>query len=193
MTDPVAIGLAGQTEQKEQTEFLERRLKGREQMWADWMWRQQWPTSNGNSFQAFPPLFVLQATIAGRGGHGTKLHVCYIPYRQMLSSNCSGKLLLCVTIVTNYDQNWRCRTPGNKASNSSIGWWYYSRANKQHHMLSQITMQWVRNISAAELQRWKNTAHTGGMSAGLMWTLPLSSRRSGKEEVHHWLISILYK
>jgi len=28
MIDPVAIGLAGQTEQKEQTEFRERRVKG---------------------------------------------------------------------------------------------------------------------------------------------------------------------
>jgi len=31
MIDPVAIGLAGQTEQKERTEFRERRVKGREQ------------------------------------------------------------------------------------------------------------------------------------------------------------------
>jgi len=30
MIDPVAIGLMGQTEQKEQTEFRERRVKGRE-------------------------------------------------------------------------------------------------------------------------------------------------------------------
>jgi len=29
--DPVGIGLAGQTEQKEQTEFRERKVKGREQ------------------------------------------------------------------------------------------------------------------------------------------------------------------
>jgi len=29
--DPVAIGLAGQTEQKERTEFRERRVKGREE------------------------------------------------------------------------------------------------------------------------------------------------------------------
>ena len=36
--DPVAIGLAGQTEQKERAEFRERKVKGREQtqMWADW-------------------------------------------------------------------------------------------------------------------------------------------------------------
>ena len=178
----------------ERTEFRGRTLKGREYMWADWTWCQQWHTSSGNSFQAFPPLFVLQATIAGCGGLGTKLHMCYIPYSQMLSSNCSGKLLLCVqcskpdnvpwnshttrfivqnegnsttvfivrherkpsneitsrshpewrvhlmhcattrlgavrivvchygtTIVTNHDQNWRCRRPGNKTSNSSIG------------------------------------------------------------------------
>ena len=41
---PVAIGLTGQTEQKERTEFRERRVKGREQtrLWADWMWCQQW-------------------------------------------------------------------------------------------------------------------------------------------------------
>ena len=29
--DPVAIGLTGQTEQKERTEFRERKVKGREQ------------------------------------------------------------------------------------------------------------------------------------------------------------------
>jgi len=56
--DPVAIGLAGQTEQKERTEFRERRLKGREQtqMWTDWMWRQQRHASRDKSFQAFPLL-----------------------------------------------------------------------------------------------------------------------------------------
>jgi len=32
MIDPVAIGLAGQTEQKEETEFRKRSVKGREQI-----------------------------------------------------------------------------------------------------------------------------------------------------------------
>jgi len=75
MIDPVAIRLAGQTEQKERTEFRERRVKGREQtqMWADWTWHQQRHTSRDKSVQAFSPLFVLQATKAGRGGLGTRL------------------------------------------------------------------------------------------------------------------------
>jgi len=36
-------------------------------------WHQQRHTSRDKSFQAFPPLFVLQATKAGRGGQGTRL------------------------------------------------------------------------------------------------------------------------
>ena len=69
------IRLAGQTEQKERTEFRERRVKGREQtqMWADWMWHQLRHTSRDNSIQAFPLLLVLQATKSGCGGLGTML------------------------------------------------------------------------------------------------------------------------
>jgi len=75
MIDPVAIGLAGKTEQKEWTELRKRRVKGREptQMWADRMWCQHRHTSRDKSFQAFPPLFVLQATKAGHGGLGMTL------------------------------------------------------------------------------------------------------------------------
>jgi len=36
-------------------------------------WCQQWHTSRDKSFQAFPPLFVLQTTKAGCGGLGTRL------------------------------------------------------------------------------------------------------------------------
>jgi len=66
MIDPVAIRLAGQTEQKEWTEFRERRVNRREQtqMWADWTWRQQRHASRDKSVQAFSSLFVLQATKA---------------------------------------------------------------------------------------------------------------------------------
>jgi len=75
MINPVAIGLTGQTEQKERTEFKEKRVKGREQiqMWADWTWRQQRHTSHDKSFQAFSSLFVLQATKAGCRSVGTRL------------------------------------------------------------------------------------------------------------------------
>jgi len=195
MTDPVAIGLAGQTEQKEQTEFREEDLKGEntcEQTERDVSSGKHQVINPSRPSPCF--LYCKQQLIAGCGGLGTKLYVCYIPYSQMLSSNCSGKLLLCVqcskpdnvpwnshttrfivqnegnsttvfivrherkpsneitsrshpewrvhlmhcattrlgavrivvchygtTIVTNHDQNWRCRRPGNKASNSSIG------------------------------------------------------------------------
>ena len=75
MINPVAIGLEEQTEQKERTEFKEKRGKGREQtqMWADWTWCQQRHTSRDKSFQAFSSLFVLQATKAWRRGLGTRL------------------------------------------------------------------------------------------------------------------------
>jgi len=41
-------------------------------------WHQQWHAPRDKSFQAFPPLFVLQATKTGRGGLGTRLgeHNC---------------------------------------------------------------------------------------------------------------------
>ena len=56
-------------------EFRERRVKGREQTqkWADWTWHQPWHPSRDKSVQAFPLLFILQATKAGHGGLGTRL------------------------------------------------------------------------------------------------------------------------
>ena len=41
------------------------------------MWRQPRHASRDKSIQAFPPLFVLQATKAGRGGLGTRLTHTY--------------------------------------------------------------------------------------------------------------------
>jgi len=37
------------------------------------MWVHQWHASHDKSFQAFPPLFILQVTKAGRGGLGMRL------------------------------------------------------------------------------------------------------------------------
>ena len=60
-------------EQREQT-----------QMWADWTWCQQQHASRDKSIQAFPPLFVLQATKAGRGGLGTRLRRVVTPASSVL-------------------------------------------------------------------------------------------------------------
>jgi len=94
MIGPVAIELAGQTEQKEQTEFRERKVKGREQtkMWTDWTWCQQQHASRDKSVQAFPPLFILQATKAGRGGLGTRL--IYDPFSSNWLSRTTFKIYI---------------------------------------------------------------------------------------------------
>ena len=73
MINPVAIGLAGQTEQKEWTEFRERRENKPRHA------QTERDVSSGTHHVINPsrlsPAFVPKATKAGRGGLGTRLHL----------------------------------------------------------------------------------------------------------------------
>jgi len=65
-------------------------------------WVHQWHASRDKSFQAFPPLFFLQAIKAGRGGLGTRLLiVCLSVHSTDYCDPCDDGVI-CALILPHY-------------------------------------------------------------------------------------------